>query len=55
MRATNKRSLISESVTVIRIGVHPTREEHDQHVIRTTPGVSHMTTWAPAPRIKSLP
>jgi hypothetical protein len=29
MTATSKRSLISESVTAIRIGVHPKREEPD--------------------------
>jgi hypothetical protein len=28
----------------IQIGVHPTREEPDQHVVCVTPGVSRMTT-----------
>jgi hypothetical protein len=44
MTATDKRSLISESVMVNRIGVHPAGEEPNQYVVRVTPRVSHMTT-----------
>jgi hypothetical protein len=36
----SKRSLISESVAAIQIGVHPTREEPDQHVVRLASWVS---------------
>jgi hypothetical protein len=45
----SKRSLISESVMVIRIDVHPTGEEPDQHDIRAAPWVSHMTTIREVP------
>jgi hypothetical protein len=40
----DKRSLISESVVVIQIGVHPVGEEPDQHVVRAVSRVSCMTT-----------
>jgi hypothetical protein len=49
MTATDKRSLISESVTVIRIGVHNAGEEPDQHVVRVTPGISRTTTICKVP------
>jgi hypothetical protein len=42
MIATSKLSLISESVTVIRIGVHPVGEELDQHVVQASPFRSHV-------------
>jgi hypothetical protein len=38
----NKLPLIIESVVVTRIDIHPTGEELDQHVIRLTPGGSHI-------------
>jgi hypothetical protein len=62
MTATDKRPLISESVTATRIDIHPAGEEPDQHVIRVTHRVSRMTTVckslpsqnrAPALRMKS--
>jgi hypothetical protein len=40
----NKQSLISESVVVTRINIHPIGEEPDQQDVRVTPGVSHTTT-----------
>jgi hypothetical protein len=49
MTATDKRSLISESVTTIQIGVHPAGEEPDQHVIRVTLEVSRTTTVCEVP------
>jgi hypothetical protein len=64
MIVTNKRSLISESVVVIQIDVHPAGDEPDQHIVRLASWVSHMTTvresvlsraWAPAPEMKSWP
>jgi hypothetical protein len=44
MTVTNKQSLISESVIVIQVDIHPVGDEPDQHVIRMTPGVSYTTT-----------
>jgi hypothetical protein len=44
MTAMDKRSLISESITAIQIGVHSAREEPDQHIIRLTSWVSCTTT-----------
>jgi hypothetical protein len=38
----DKLSLITESVVVTRIDIHPTREKPDQHDIRLTPGGSHV-------------
>jgi hypothetical protein len=64
MTATDKQPLISESVTVTQIDIHPIGEEPNQHVIRATPEVSRMTTvrksllsqtWARAPEMKSCP
>jgi hypothetical protein len=64
MTRIDKQSLISESVAAIRIGVHPTGKEPDQHVLRVTPGVSRTTTvrksllsqtWATALGVKSWP
>jgi hypothetical protein len=45
----DKRSLISESVITIRIGVHPTGEEPDQHVVCLASRVSRMTTVREVP------
>jgi hypothetical protein len=41
----NKLSLITESVAVTQIDIHPAGEEPEQHVIRLTPGGSHV--WQP--------
>jgi hypothetical protein len=38
-----------EGVVVIRIGVHPTGEEPDRHIIRVAPRVSQMTTVCEVP------
>jgi hypothetical protein len=43
MTATSKLSLLSESVMVIQIGVHPAGEEPNQHVIHVASRVSHTT------------
>jgi hypothetical protein len=40
----DKWSLISESVAVTQIDIHPTGEELDRHVVLMTPGVSSTTT-----------
>jgi hypothetical protein len=61
MTTTDKQSLISKSVAVTRIDIHPIGEEPDQHVIRVTPEVSRTTIYEvptklkspPAPRMKS--
>jgi hypothetical protein len=45
----DKRSLISESVTAIRIGVHPAGEEPNQHVVRMAPWDSHTTIFREVP------
>jgi hypothetical protein len=42
MTTTDKLPLITESVTVTRIDIHPAGEEPDQHVIRLTPEGSHV-------------
>jgi hypothetical protein len=56
MIATDKRSLISESVAVIRIDIHHAGEEHDQHAVRVAPGVSSTTTlWEVPTKSKSGP
>jgi hypothetical protein len=44
MTLTDKRSLISVSVTAIRITVHPVGEETEHHVVHVTPRVSRLTT-----------
>jgi hypothetical protein len=44
MTAMDRRSLISKSVVMIRIGVHPTGEEPDQHAVCVTSGLSRTTT-----------
>jgi hypothetical protein len=49
MTAADKWSLISDSVTAIRISVHPAGKEPNQHVIRVTPGVSRTTTIREVP------
>jgi hypothetical protein len=49
MVAMDKRSLISKSVVVIRIDIHPAGEEPDQHVVCATPGVSRTTTICEVP------
>jgi hypothetical protein len=47
--SNNKRSLISESVAVTRIDIHPAGEELDQHAVRATLGVSCMATTCEVP------
>jgi hypothetical protein len=54
MIATSKRSLISESVAVIRIGVHPAGEEPNQHVVRVASLVSRATTIREVPTKSNL-
>jgi hypothetical protein len=49
MTATDNRSLIFESVAVIRIDIHPAGEEPDQHAVRATPEVSCTTTVCEVP------
>jgi hypothetical protein len=49
MTATDKRPLISKSVTAIRVNVHHVREKPDRHVIRVAPWVSHKTTVCEVP------
>jgi hypothetical protein len=49
MTTTDKRSLISESVMVIQIGVQSVGEEHDQHVVHVASRVSCMTTIRKVP------
>jgi hypothetical protein len=49
MTATDNRSLIFESVTAIRIDIHPAGEEPDQHAVRATPKVSCTTTVCEVP------
>jgi hypothetical protein len=44
-----KRSLISESVMAIQIGVHYTGEELDQHVVHVASRVSRTTTVCKVP------
>jgi hypothetical protein len=52
----DRRSLISESVVAIQIGVHPVGEEPDQHVVHVTSGVSCTTTGCEVPtKLKSVP
>jgi hypothetical protein len=54
MTATDKRSLVSESVTVIQIDIHHAVEEPDQHVICVTPEVSCTTIACEVPiKLKS--
>jgi hypothetical protein len=52
--SNDKRSLISESVMVIRIGVHPRGEEPDQHVIHVAPWVSRTITICEVPTKSKL-
>jgi hypothetical protein len=54
MTTTDKWSLISESVTVIRLGVHPAGEEPDQYVVRVASQVSHTTTVCEVPTKSNL-
>jgi hypothetical protein len=42
MTVMDKLSIITKSVVVTRINIHPTGEEPDQHAIRLTPGGSHV-------------
>jgi hypothetical protein len=49
MTATDKRSLISDSVMVTQINIHHAGEEADQHAVRTTLEVSHTTTICEIP------
>jgi hypothetical protein len=54
MTVIDKQSLISESVTVMQVDIHPVGDEPDQHVIHVTPGVSHTTTVCEVPtKLKS--
>jgi hypothetical protein len=54
MTATDKRSLISESITATRIDIHLTGEELDRHVVRVAPRVSRTTTVGEVPtKLKS--
>jgi hypothetical protein len=62
MTASDKRSLIYESVVVTQIDIHHTVEEPNQHVVRATLVVSCTTTfaksllsqnWGSAPGMKS--
>jgi hypothetical protein len=54
MTATDKRSLISESVTVIQIDIHPVGEEPNEHIVHVTPGVSHTITVREVPTKSKL-
>jgi hypothetical protein len=54
MIAMIKRSLISGSVAMVRIGVHPAGEEPDQYVIHVAPRVSHKTTVHKVPTRSKL-
>jgi hypothetical protein len=54
MTTTDKRSLISESVMVTRIHIHPAGEEPDQHAIRTTLRVSRLTSVCEVPTKSKL-
>jgi hypothetical protein len=54
MFATDKRPLISKSVVVTRIEIHPTGEEPDRHVVRAARGVSHTTTTCGVPTKSNL-
>jgi hypothetical protein len=54
MTATNKWSLISESVTATRIDIYPAGEEPDQHIVRATLGVSRTTTIRKVPTKSKL-
>jgi hypothetical protein len=54
MTTTDKWSLISESVTVIRLGVHPAGEEPDQYVVRVASRASHTTTICEVPTKSNL-
>jgi hypothetical protein len=47
--SNDKQPLISESVAVIQIGVHPAGEDPNQHVIHVTPRVSRTTTVREVP------
>jgi hypothetical protein len=42
MTAMDKLPLITKSVVVTRIDIHPAEEEPDQHAIHSTPGDSHI-------------
>jgi hypothetical protein len=54
MIATDKRSLIFESVAVTRIDIHLTEEEPDRHVIHMATGVSRTITIREVPtKLKS--
>jgi hypothetical protein len=54
MTVTDKQSLIFVSVMVIRIDIHPTEEEPDQHIVRVALEVSRTTTVCEVPtKLKS--
>jgi hypothetical protein len=42
--AMSKRPLLSESVVAIQIGIHPTEEEPNQHIVRVAPRITRITT-----------
>jgi hypothetical protein len=52
--SNDKRSLISESVASIQIGVHHVGEEPDQHIVHVAPRVSRMTTIREVPTKSKL-
>jgi hypothetical protein len=49
MTVIDKWSLISESVVVTQIDIHPPSKEHDRHVIHVAPGVSRTITIGEVP------
>jgi hypothetical protein len=49
MTAMDKRPLISESVALTRIDIHPTGEEPDPHVVHVASRVSRTTTIGEVP------
>jgi hypothetical protein len=54
MTATDKWPLISESVAVTQINIHPTGEEPDRHIVRVALGVSCTTTVREVPTKSKL-
>jgi hypothetical protein len=54
MTVMDKWSLISESVMMIQIGVHPAAEEPDQHVVHVASKVSRMVTVCKVPTKSKL-
>jgi hypothetical protein len=54
MIATDKRSLISDSIVATRIDIHLAGEELDRHIVRVAPGVSCRTTVGEVPTKSKL-